>query len=131
MRDHLKFRAWSNKSKSFIANGFHIIGETTLFDLLNQTILEDLDTIVITQTSTCQDKNGKEIYEGDIIKYNNLTWPTSEHIGTIEFFAGAFVCNWGDQTDDTLSFMMITGMEVIGNIFENADLMPKDIKNGH
>lgn len=32
----LKFRAWSTKEKRFLAEGFHMIGECTLFDILNQ-----------------------------------------------------------------------------------------------
>ena len=41
----LKFRAWSTKKNEFLATGFHIIGETVMFDLLNQTRIEDLDTL--------------------------------------------------------------------------------------
>ena len=58
------------------------------------------------------------IYEGDVLRYG-------KQVGTIQFFAGMFVCDWGDQTDSTLGFMMIANMEVIGNIFENADLLKK------
>jgi len=98
--------------------GFHLIGETTLFDLLNQHRLEELEDLEITECTGIKDKNDKDIYEGDILKYRN-------RIGTIQFFAGMFICDWQDQTDDTLGFMMTNDMEVIGNIFENADLLKK------
>lgn len=106
----LKFRAWSTKHKKFLTIGFHIIGETTLFDLLNQHRLEELDTIEITQFTGVKDRKGVEIYEGDILKYRT-------QVGTIQFFAGMFVCDWQDQTDETLGFMMIDNMEIVGNIF--------------
>jgi len=45
MTRQLKFRAWSHKFQKFLAVGFHIIGETTLFDLLNQHSIKELDTV--------------------------------------------------------------------------------------
>lgn len=56
------------------------------------------------------DKNKKEIWEGDKVKYQNRT-------GIVEFFAGKFQLDWGDQTDDDIAYLMIDDMEVIGNIF--------------
>jgi len=98
--------------------GFHLVGETTLFDLLNQYRLEELEDLEITECTGIKDHKGIEIYEGDILKYKT-------RIGTIQFFAGMFICDWQDQTDDTLGFMMIDDMEVIGNIFENTNLLKK------
>jgi hypothetical protein len=69
---------------------------------------------VIPQLFTgCYDKNKKEIFEGDKINYGGS-------IGTVEFFAGKFQLDWGDQTDDDLAYLMINNMEVVGNIFEGV-----------
>lgn len=71
----------------------------------------DVEPPILQRFSGCQDRNGKEIYEGDIINYNG-------RFGTIEFFAGIFVVNWGDQTDDELSYLMINDIAIVGNNFQ-------------
>jgi len=73
------------------------------YDVANPPILQHF--------TGCHDKNKKEIWEGDEIRYGH-------QIGTVEFFAGSFICNWGDQTDDNLGHLMIDKIEVVGNIFK-------------
>ena len=68
-----------------------------------------------------KDKNGKEIYEGDILKHDNC-W-----LATVGFDCGAFYwqaqCykleaqDWQDAT--------YRDFEVIGNIYENPELLEK------
>ena len=65
---------------------------------------------ILQRFTGCYDKNKKEIWEGDRVKYRN-------QIGTVEFFAGKFQLDWGDQTDEDIAYMMIHEMEVVGNIF--------------
>ena len=65
------------------------------------------DNYIIQLGSGCKDKHGKEIYDGDALKYHG-------RIGFVEFFAGAFRCNWEDQSDDEIGTMVISEMEVVG-----------------
>ena len=76
-----------------------------LFDVAELPILQQSTGVV--------DKNGKTIFEGDIIKYRGRE-------GTVEFFAGGFVCCWDDQTDDAIGYMMIDDMEIKGNSFKKV-----------
>ena len=68
----------------------------------------------------CHDSANKEIYEGDIVKYNN---GDVIRIGYIEFMAGIFFLNFLDQTDEELGYLLVSNLKVIGNKFETPELL--------
>jgi len=121
----LKFRAWHPKWKCFIYfNNLELTHESKYkltADASNSISYHYWDEEAPLQQYTgVEDKNGKEIYEGDIIRYGIDLF---KRVGWVSFFAGMFVCNWDDQTEDELAYMTTQDMVVIGNEFENPKLL--------
>lgn len=67
-----------------------------------------------------KDKNGKDIFEGDIIKYDgiSLDYP---FIGDVRFYNCAFYAF--EETISTIALGVGIKLEVLGNIFENPELL--------
>lgn len=128
MNREIKFRAWDNLQNKFLfpyPDGFDILGETTCFDLIgqqlkaftpNKTTLERLNDVEITQFTGLKDKNGKEIYEGDIVVYGN------DEPQEVVFKNQQFCISFEDYGEVTLRvFDDQNKWRVIGNIYENPE----------
>ena len=79
---------------------------------------------VLLQYTGFVDKNGKKIYEGDVVKSNN------NHLFVINFKYGSFGANW--IKDDFVWHSFATNsfiekkFEIVGNIYENPKLITEE-----
>lgn len=66
------------------------------------------------------DRNGKEIYEGDIVEYNNYDFQKQEQVNTTHeiIWWNDFSCFTLKNSESDLTFLSDEFMEVIGNIHD-------------
>lgn len=117
-----KFRVWEKPgeflgSKPKMIDDLHVtLNNGSLNNVLDNSAYEFM------QYTGCIDKNGKEIYEGDIVRDT-----TTDSVWAVTWNAEA--AGWTDQqdNDNNYSYGLYKSlehcMEVIGNIYENPDLL--------
>jgi uncharacterized phage protein (TIGR01671 family) len=67
-----------------------------------------------------KDRKGQEIYEGDIVSFE---WIDSYDTGEIKFESGCFKVCGLEQFMNVPLFLEYPKIEVIGNIYENPELL--------
>jgi uncharacterized phage protein (TIGR01671 family) len=117
----IKFRAWD-------IEGFML--EVNSIDFKRKTIsgirsdthgwTDNFDAFVLMQFTGLLDKNGKEVYAGDVVRYTYASTPPEVRVGPVE---------WSDEylgwrfAELLIEPTPQKTMEVIGNIHENPELL--------
>jgi len=130
----MKFRVWDKQNNKFVLNTNN---NTIYFDLFDWAALHDSNlkykwwSYTFQQYTGLTDKNGREIYEGDIVLWNEYQgWEDGRT------FVWRYEVKW-NQNDLRFDFHEIhedswwpladTKFDyVIGNIFENSNLLKNE-----
>ena len=134
MEREIKFRAWDKKAKKIrevisICFGAYVQVRTDEPDIGTA---EDLDwpDVILLQSTNLKDKNGKEIYEGDIVKEFYKGVHKSDCIVEWDECNPCFVLKRTLKTqriDNDVEYDFIAcdlrELEIIGNIYENKELL--------
>jgi uncharacterized phage protein (TIGR01671 family) len=133
----IKFRAWDKKKKKWdepvfeaYAGNLHELLITFSGELIKRTMEGTVhesvlpNRYILMQYTGLEDKNGKEIYEGDIVRYDEKAEGY-----TPKYTGKGYEVIWEEKKARfTLRCQEIWGMiykgyEVIGNIYENPELL--------
>ena len=131
--DLLRFRAWLKKEQkmdneidhiSWLEDELYCIGDGI-------TYMVSAEDLVLMQSTGLKDKNGKEIFEGDIVRTTRFLGRADEiggfyeyekdYVGVVKVLEGSWVIDTGIVAVRLWS--EIDESEVLGNIYENPELL--------
>jgi uncharacterized phage protein (TIGR01671 family) len=118
MNRPIKFRAW-NKNASTFEKEFILTQEGVVgFAFSSETVFfAKEDEMILQQSTGLLDKNGREIYEGDIISGECLNHGKVNCVIGFETFLGITYVN---SAKGYCCICQLT-TEIIGNVFENPE----------
>lgn len=117
----IKFRAWDKENEKMMkVSSLHLenkeisVKENETFHLFR---MQDL-----MQYTGLKDKNGKEIYEGDIVVLNNIE---NDNMCIVRYEHSSYRLEGWSLRED-LSNVEDRFLEVVGNIYENKNLLEEN-----
>jgi YopX protein len=109
----IKFRAWDKERNQIITDKFLIRPWDGL--PMSETYMQP--QLELMQFTGLKDKNGRDIYEGDILEFlrrkGDVYWDQ----------LGLWAAHWNEDYNHRLFAFNQKDLEIIGNIYEKPDLL--------
>lgn len=117
MSREIKFRAWDKyENKIRKVRGINFTNKDLWLEIEDNRIMgANFFEVELMQYTGLKDRNDKEIYEGDIVRY------FKDELGIVKFVAGSSIIDGNTCYE---SFLELGGeIAIVGNIYENKDLL--------
>jgi uncharacterized phage protein (TIGR01671 family) len=133
MKREIKFRAWDKKKKKWVQLndetriGFYLSQEQDKIEVYILRLGFDYKNLVLMQYTGLKDKNGKEIYEGDVLANREVHGDSFYCL--VEYQLDGFYGTTYPSRNHSMplhTIMTYEGAEyneIIGNIYENPNLI--------
>lgn len=123
MSRQIKFRAWvkSGDYSEMLSNVQNHIGAATGFGHLLQGTAKGIDESHVMQFTGLTDKNGVDIYESDVVLFNDCFIAQVKYMGCA--FAVITKSIYANRDFDFHLIDAFESVEVIGNIYQNPELL--------
>lgn len=124
----IKFRAW-DKSRNMMTYPFELrdIEKGNIGNQFLDGRYHNLDSCLVMQFTGLHDKNKKDIYEGDIVRVDTTDLQSKrlhfQFVATVEYKYGMFCISERMDTPVYNIYDIKNHIEVIGNVFENPELL--------
>ena len=116
----IKFRAWDKRIKKIIGIG----NMQDRFTIRNDgELISGSNDLELMQYTGLKDKNGVEIYEGDIVAWGGETAEDCNGYGVVSYWDGDACFEIDDIKGATNGISQRNYNKVIGNIYENKELL--------
>lgn len=126
-----KFRAYDSGSLSRMYQPEEVmVGDGNIWIIDEDSVAGEWivnNDIHLMQSTGLLDKNGKEIFEGDVVQFEDFSKVSNFlyiNIGIIEWYRGSFhLTNGNSVSMEDLVDGDLLDVTIIGNIFENIELL--------
>lgn len=129
MSREIKFRAWLKEEKKIVnVETIDFTDKSIQYleknEFINAYLLRrvSFDDVELMQYTGLKDKNGKKIYEGDIVVLNNIE---NDNMCIVRYEHSSYRLE-GWSLRENLSNVEDSFLEVIGNIYENKNLLEEN-----
>ena len=118
-----RFRAWDKEFKEMVQVDALVFEEQLIKATYKNgnVVKEDLKNYVLMQSTGLTDKNGKEIFEGDVVKMAKDFYSEPTYYEVVRHRGGAYRLE-SEQHGCEL-WLRHTDCEIAGNIYENPELV--------
>lgn len=124
-----KFRAWDKEFKEMVQVNALVLDEQVIKTTYKNgnVVKEDMKNYELMQSTGLFDKNGKEIYEGDVVQFEDCSKVSNFFYistGIIEWYQCSFhLTNGNSVSMEDLVDGDLLDVTIIGNVWEDGDLI--------
>lgn len=122
-----RYRAWDKEFKEMVQVDALVFEEQIIKATYKNgnVVKEDLKNYVLMQSTGLTDKNGKEIFEGDVVKMAKNVYSEPTNYEIVRHRSGAYRLE--SKQHGCELWLRHTDCEIAGNIWEDGELL--DVEN--